>query len=185
MKICITSSSSVQNESYISMAKNYIESLIDLDIELLCGGVGTSMMKEVYQTFVEHGKNTTCYTLACYDEEKLCENTVLLDTTFDRTKKLYEESDIICILPGGSGSLAEIFSFIEEARTQETKPIILVNENNFFDLILKYMHKLIQEGFNEESIMDYIVVVNSKEELKEKVEGYYGKINNGKISESL
>ena len=118
-------------------------------------------------------------------KKKICKNTVLLDTTFDRTKKLYEESDIICVLPGGSGSMAEIFSFVEEARTQLVKPIILINEDNFFDLILKHMHKLIQEGFNNESIMDYIIVVNSKEEFKEKVEGYYGKVNNGEISESL
>ena len=132
--MCIASSSSVQNGSYIAIAKSYTECLMELDIELVCGGVSTSMMKEVYQTFVEYDKNVTCYTLACYNESKICENTILLDTTFDRTKKLYEESDMICILPGGSGSLAEIFSFVEEARTQTSKPIILINEDNFFDL---------------------------------------------------
>ena len=185
MKICVTSSSSVQNERYIGMSQDYMEYLMDLDIELICGGVSSSMMKEVYETFNKHDKKVTCYTLACYNEEKICENTYLLDTTFDRTKKLYEESDIICILPGGSGSLSELLAFIEESRTQNLKPIILVNENNFFDFIMNHIHKLIKEGFNKENILSYITVVNNKEEMKEKVEEYYGKINNGKISKFM
>lgn len=185
MKICITSSSSVQDQKYIDLTKSYTESLMHLDIELICGGLATSMMKEVYETFIRHNKKVTCYTLDCYDEEKICENTILLDTTFDRTKKLYEESDIICILPGGSGCLSELLAFLEEARTQVTKPIIIVNENKFFDLILEHIHKLIEEGFNNQNIMNYIKIVNTREELIEKVEEYYGTINNGKISKFM
>ena len=185
MKICITSSSSVQDEKYITMAYNYMDSLMDLELELVCGGSSSSMMKVVFDIFNKNNKKVTCYTLTCYNEEKICEDTYLLDTTFDRTKKLYEESDIICILPGGSGSLSELFAFLEESRTQDLKPIILVNENNFFDFILEHMHKVIKEGFNKESIMNYITVVNTKEEMKERVEEYYGKINNGKTSKSL
>lgn len=185
MKICVTSSSSVKDEKYITMARDYIECLMNLDIEMICGGVSSSMMKEVYETFAKYNKPVMCYTLACYNEEKICENTFLLDTTFDRTKKLYEDSDIICVLPGGSGSLAEIFSFLEETRTQNAKSIILINENHFFDLIIDHMHKLVKEGFNRENIMEYITIVNTKEEFKKKVEEYYGKINNGKISKSM
>ncbi len=185
MKICVASSSSVKDEKYTAMSRNYMEYLMDLDIELICGGVSSSMMKEVYEIFNKYNKKVTCYTLACYNEEKMVSNTFLLDTTFDRTKKLYEDSDIICILPGGSGSLSELMSFLEESRTQNLKPIILVNENNFFDFIIEHMHKLIEEGFNKENIMDYIIVVNNKEEMKEKVEEYYGKINNGKTSKLM
>ena len=185
MKICVTSSSSVQDKKYMSLASSYTQCLMNLNIELICGGLSSSMMKEVYETFINHKKQVKCYTLSCYNEEKICENTNLLDTTFDRTKKLYEEADLICVLPGGTGSLAEIFSFLEEARTQDAKPIILVNENSFFDLIIEHMHKLIEEGFNKENIMEYITVVNTKEEFKKKVEEYYGKINNGKISKPM
>ena len=179
MKICITSSSSVQDKEYIYLAKSYIENMMDLDIELVCGGVSMSMMKEIYDIFIHHKKKVTCYTLACYNEEKICKNTILLQTTFDRTKKLYEESDIICILPGGSGSLSELLAFLEEARTQVAKPILLVNENHFYDLILEHMHKLIEDGFNNKNIMNYLTVVNTKEEMKKKMEDYYGKINTG------
>lgn len=78
-----------------------------------------------------------------------------------------------------------MLGFLEEARTQETKPILLVNENHFYDLILAHMHKVIEEGFNKETIMNYITVINNKDELKKKVEEYYGNINNGKISKYL
>lgn len=185
MKICVVSSSSVQDEKYISMSQNYIECLMDLDIELVCGGVSSSMMKAVYEIFEKYNKKITCYTLACYNEETICDNTYILDTTFDRTKKLYEASDIICILPGGSGSLSELFAFLEESRTQNLKPIILVNNDNFFNFIIEHMHKVIKEGFNKENIMDYITVVNNQVEMKKKVEEYYGKVNNGKISKSM
>ena len=74
------------------MANDYMKCLMDLDIELVCGGISSSMMNEVYKIFNIYNKKVTCYTLACYNEEKMCENTYLLDTTFDRTKKLYTES---------------------------------------------------------------------------------------------
>lgn len=182
LKICVASSSSVTESIYIELAKDYMQSIMHLDVELICGGVSSSMMKEVYEAFINNDKQVTCYTLSCYNEDNICQNTILLNTTFDRTKKLYEESDLICILPGGSGSLAEVFSFIEESRTQNKKPVILVNENHFFDLILQHMHKLIEEGFNKGGILDYITIIKSKAEFKQKVEEYYGKINNGKIS---
>lgn len=182
MKICVTSSSSVQESRYIELAQEYLQSIMHLGVELICGGVSFSMMKEVYEVFINHNKPATCYTLSCYNEDNICKNTILLNTTFDRTKKLYESSDMICILPGGSGSLSELFSFIEESRTQHKKPILLINENHFFDLVLQHMHKLIEEGFNQESILDYITIIENKEEFKQKVEEYYGKINNGQIS---
>lgn len=79
MKICVASSSSVQDKSYMSLASSYIENIMDLDIELVCGGVSSSMMRKVYEVFTSHKKKVTCYTLFCYDEEKICENTILLD----------------------------------------------------------------------------------------------------------
>lgn len=185
MNVCITSSSSVENPMYLDMARRYIQVFLNMNVHLFCGGVSSSMMKVIYDTFMKYKKIVTCYTLSCYHEEHICPDTILLDTTFDRTKKLYEEADLICVLPGGSGSLAELFSFLEESRTQISKPIILINENHFFDLILEHMHKLIEEGFNRKNIFDYISVVTNVEEMKKKVEEYYGNINNGKISESL
>jgi len=179
MNMCITSSSSVKDEKYIELTDRYISQIIDMDVTLICGGVSSSMMKRAYEVFAYNKKKVKCYTLACYNEEEICPDTVLLDTTFDRTKKLYEDSDIICVFPGGSGSLSELFSFIEEARTQVLKPIIVVNENHFFDLILEHMHKLINEGFNSDSILNYIDVVTDTNQFKKKLEEYYGKINNG------
>ncbi len=180
MNICVTSSSSVSNTNYIKLVHDYLEPIMDLDLNLLCGGISSSMMKEVYEIFLNNDKDIRVYTLACYNEPVI-PNMSILNSTFDRTKKLYEEADIICVFPGGSGSAAELFSFIEEARTQNAKPIIIVNSDNFFEAIFMHIKKLIDLGFNKESILDYIDIVNTKKEFIEKVRDYYGK-KYGKIS---
>ena len=77
-------------------------------------------------------------------------------------------------LPGGTGSLTEIFGCLEEIRTQDkNKKIIIFNYNNFYMPIINFIDKLIENGFNNKEIKDYIVIANNIDELKKKVSELY------------
>ena len=73
-------------------------------------------------------------------------------------------------LPGGTGSLSEIFSSLEEYRTiDQLKQIIIYNYKGFYDPIISLIERLIKEGFNDEGVIKKLIVVNNLKELKMKV----------------
>ena len=92
-------------------------------------------------------------------------------TTFERCKELYLSSELIVILPGGLGTLSEIFGMIEEKRTREDKKdIIIFNYEGYYDNILNQIKKEQEEGFIGDDLSKLIIIINSLDELKEYLE---------------
>lgn len=174
MRVTIFSSSSVEDKKYLTLAHEVASYLASKKYELVCGGVASSMMLEIYNEFKKKNLNVTCYTLDCYKEDLVCSNTLIYNQTFDRLKNIYNNTDLFIALPGGTGSLTEIFGCLEEIRTQDkNKKIIIFNYNNFYMPIINFIDKLIENGFNNKEIKDYIVIANNIDELKKKVSELY------------
>ena len=58
-------------------------------------------------------------------------------------------------MPGGTGTTAEIFSFIEEMRTIKTsKKLIIYNKNNHYNEMIQFIKYLVEKKFNTEDIFD-------------------------------
>ena len=65
-----------------------------------------------------------------------------------RKQKMLDISDAFLVLPGGYGTLDEVFEVIVLCRLNAySKPIILFNYNGFWDGILSQINRMIQEGF--------------------------------------
>ena len=108
------------------------------------------------------------YTLKLYNEDisKYKLECTYVDNTFERTNSLYKESDKILILPGGSGTISEIFAMLEDYRTIESnKEIIIYNQDNYYSDILSLLMKSIKHNFNDITIMDKLKVFNDKDAL--------------------
>ena len=170
MKVWITSSSKVEDKKYLEIAKNVATLFSQNNYELVCGGIQSSMMKEVYEVFLENKREISCVTLKCYNEEFDTIKPIYVDSTFDRTKTLYNTSDIIVFLPGGTGSLSEMFSSLEEYRTiSSNKRLFLYNYDGFYDEFIIVLNKLVGLGFNDKSILEKIEIVNTIDELRERM----------------
>lgn len=170
MKVWITSSSRVEDEKYISIAGRVADVFSKCGYDLVCGGISSSMMKKVYEVFTKNKRDIFCVTLKCYNEVFNEITPIYVDNTFDRNKNLYDNSDVIVFLPGGTGTVAEIFSSLEEYRTiSSNKKLILYNEDGFYDTLIFSLNSLVELGFNDESILEKLKVVNTIDELKERM----------------
>lgn len=170
MKVTVISSASVREEKYLKLASQVGKMLASHNYDLVVGGISGSMMKIIYEEFIKQKRSVICNTLTCYKDDLICKNTVLYDQTFDRLKGIYNATDKIIILPGGTGSLAELFGCLEEIRTQDfNKKIIILNYHDFYTPILNFIDNLIYEGFNSEDIKKYLDIVYTIEELERKV----------------
>ena len=134
--------------------------------DLVIGGVNDKgMFRKIINNFKSN--KIYLYTLKLYNEEvdKNIKCTYL-DTTFDRTKEIYNNSDKLLFLPGGTGSLSEILSMLEEKRTiSSNKEIIIYNQDGYYYDLIKFITKLIKNKFNDISILNYIKIFNDKDDL--------------------
>jgi uncharacterized protein (TIGR00730 family) len=81
------------------------------------------------------------------------------------------ESDVLVALPGGVGTLDEIFHVVAASSIgYHHKRVILYNEDGFYDTLLRLLCEMRDKGFLRHQISDYILTAGSVEELKTLIE---------------
>ena len=172
MRITISSSSNNNiDKLYLDESKKVLEYLASEGHDLNWGSGNNSIMGLSYEVFDEYGRNMYGYTTEKYKDEiddlpnakhQIYEDTLLLKKGF------YDDADVLLCLPGGTGTVSEFFTYLEEARSNDNpKPIIILNINHQFDLLFELIEDLIKNKFNSTSIYDYYNVANSYEEFVE------------------
>lgn len=89
------------------------------------------------------------------------------DNLSDRKDLMLLHSDVVVALPGGIGTLDEIFT-VAASHTigYHHKPIILYNINGFWDSLVALLDDLQQRGMIRGHWTDFIRTANTLEELK-------------------
>lgn len=69
-------------------------------------------------------------------------------TMHDRKKMMFDRSDAFIVLPGGLGTLDETFEIMTWAQLSlHKKPVILVNEQGYWDPFVSLVDHVVNEGF--------------------------------------
>lgn len=85
-----------------------------------------------------------------------------------RKRMMYEACDIALILPGGFGTLDELFEMITWNQLSiHDKQILLLNITGYYDALIKHMHIMQQERFLHSSWQEMIVVCDKAEQAIE------------------
>jgi uncharacterized protein (TIGR00730 family) len=83
-----------------------------------------------------------------------------------RKKKMYELCDAAVILPGGNGTLDEMFEMLTwNTLNIHDKKIFLLNTNGFYNRLVEHIHYMYNQGFLYETPDHRIVVINTPEEI--------------------
>jgi uncharacterized protein (TIGR00730 family) len=78
---------------------------------------------------------------------------LVVDDMHVRKRKMYELCDAALILPGGFGTLDEMFELVTWNQLAiHDKPIFVLNSNGFYDNLIQHMIFLEQSGFLYEPI---------------------------------
>lgn len=150
------SAEQVTRESYESTCP-VIQMLAEMEgVDVVLGGADSGYMEFCYHTFREYGKEVTLILDKEYapsNEKYLEDNVFIEETTMDRTKHCYQESDMAIFVDGGLGTVREIFSFMDEKRTRKDYhyPIYLYNKTHSYDPILA----LLRDGEKRGTINHY------------------------------
>lgn len=181
MNVLILSSSREGIDDYYkSIARSVSIFLANNDCNLVFGGCSSSMMGICYEEFVKKNREIYSFTTPNYvsDLRNLakCKN-YIRKTTFELKQDMFNNSDLIVCLPGGVGTYSELLSYIEEKRSNSSdKPIIIYDENGFYNNFLKFLEYLVQEKFVDKDIFEMFSVVKNREQMEEEFYEMKGKV---------
>lgn len=141
--ICVFCSSSNQiADSYKKSAFRLGELIAESDNTLIYGGATGGLMSAVAEG--AHAKNGEIVGVITDSIVKMGRLSPLLTQTIcvknlgERKVEMKKLADVFVVLPGGYGTLDEMFDIIASGTIGEhKKPLILVNENGFFNHFLE------------------------------------------------
>jgi len=85
---------------------------------------------------------------------------VVTETMHERKKVMFMNCDAVVVLPGGAGSLDELFEALTWRQLGlHDKPILLVNVDGFWDPLVALMQHIVRQEFAEASLLDMFTVV--------------------------
>ncbi|UWR25149.1 TIGR00730 family Rossman fold protein [Sulfitobacter sp. S223] len=85
---------------------------------------------------------------------------IVTETMHERKKVMFMNSDALVVLPGGAGSLDELFEVLTWRQLGlHQKPIYIVNTNGYWDKLKQLMNHVTTSGFADDSILDFLTWV--------------------------
>jgi len=153
------------------------EELAKRDIRLIYGGSKLGLMGQVAEGVMENGGFATGV-IPEFLKTKEVVHTGLdrLITTKDmheRKLTMNELSDAFITLPGGFGTLEELFEIVTWAQLGlHRKPIGLLNINGFYDDLLSMLKKMSAKGLLKEENLEILLVADNIEELLKLMHNY-------------
>lgn len=86
---------------------------------------------------------------------------IITENMHERKKVMFMNADAIVTLPGGAGSLDELFEVLTWRQLGlHEKPVYLLNVNGFWDPLISLLDHIIDEGFADPSFKDSLQVID-------------------------
>ena len=138
---------------------------------LVYGGVNQGLMECVAKAVKDSGGRTVGVIPRIVEKRgrisDYVEVEILCDNLSDRKQLMLDKSDVFIALPGGIGTIDEVFTIAASATIgYHEKRVILYNINGFWDALIQMMDDLQQRGMVRGQWRDYIAVASTIEELE-------------------
>ena len=171
MKICVFCGSSMGNDiRYQEAAAQLGEVLAQNDCILYYGGGNVGLMKVIADKMIEKGKEVVGVMPNLILDMEIGHNGISkmieVDSMSERKTILINESDAFIAMPGGFGTLDELFEIVVLNQLRITdKPVALYNTLNYFDSMIQFIDHAVGQGFIRKEHRDNIIVSDNPETL--------------------
>ena len=162
------------NPIYASEAKKVAEVIVEKGMNVVFGGGDVGLMGVVSHTAIDNGGEVLGISLQSLYELELTnpriQEVVVAQTLLERKDIFMQRSDAFIVLPGGVGSLDELAEVMCSNQLGIiNKPIGILNTNGYYDHLLAWMKKAVEEGFISDANYNELIVSDSCEDLIERV----------------
>jgi uncharacterized protein (TIGR00730 family) len=174
MKIFVACSASNNiPQKYLEESRYVLERILKKN-DLVFGAYYDGLMGMSHDIALKNGRSVigVCTEAEKDDLKRLkCTKEITTYTVAGRTDELINESDVILFLPGGIGTMYELFRSLKSKSCNEfNKPMIVFNCCGFYDNWIKLMEQIYSEKFTEKDVSENYIVVNNKDDVIKLIE---------------
>lgn len=146
-------------------------------IELVYGGANVGLMGAVADGVLHEGGKVIGVLPGFLKSKEIAHEglteLILVESMHERKTKMNELSDGVIALPGGYGTLEELFEMITWAQLGlHKKPVALLNMDGFYDSLIALVQTMVDKGFLKEVNQQMLLISSDIEDLIEKMENY-------------
>ena len=174
-RICVYCGSRTGTDPQFAVAARTLGKLfVERGIELVFGGGSIGLMGVIADEVLAGGGHVTgVITRRLWEREvgheKLSENRIV-DSMHERKQTMVDLSDAFVILPGGYGSLDELFEIVTWKQLHiHARPVVLLNVAGYYDGLVTFLKNASQNGFIDAEQLELITMVNSPEDAMERL----------------
>lgn len=145
--------------------------------DLVYGGGHVGMMGTIADSVLEHGGHVTGVIPVSLQEKELSHKGVqelhVVEDMHERKAMMAEKGDAFVAMPGGIGTLEEIFEAWTWAQLgYHQKPVAFLDINGYYTHLFKFLNHVEEEGFILPYLWEMIIIEEDMEKLLEKLQNY-------------
>ena len=166
------SSSNALHEAYYNAASSLGEVLGRAGIGIRYGGGGIGLMRAMADAALAHGVHVhgviPDFLNTVEHGHKRLPQLDVVSSMAERKERMLEGSDAVVALPGGLGTLEELFEVLTLKRLgQFLGPIVLINTRGYYDRCVAFLKYSIEERFmSAEHLRMWSVIEDPKQVLE-------------------
>lgn len=153
------------------------KTLAKQNIELVYGGANVGLMGAVADGALNEGGKVIGVLPNFLRSKEIAHQglteLIVVESMHERKTKMNDLCDGVIALPGGFGTLEELFEMLTWAQLGlHKKPIAILNVNGFYDSLLELLETMTTKGLLKEVNQKMVLVSDTIDDLLEKMKNY-------------
>ena len=164
-------------EIYKEQATLLGQTLAKQNIELVYGGANVGLMGAVADGLLKEGGKAIGVLPNFLRSKEIAHlgltELILVESMHERKTKMNDLCDGVIALPGGFGTLEELFEMLTWAQLGlHKKPIAILNINGFYDALIELTKVMVEKGLLKEANQQMLLVSDNIDNLLDQMKNY-------------
>ncbi|QGK72938.1 TIGR00730 family Rossman fold protein [Flavobacterium sp. SLB02] len=164
-------------EIYKEQATLLGQTMAKQNIELVYGGANVGLMSAVADGVLNAGGKAIGVLPNFLRSKEIAHlgltELILVESMHERKTKMNDLCDGVIALPGGFGTLEELFEMLTWAQLGlHKKPIAILNIDGFYDSLIELTKVMVEKGLLKEANQQMLLVSDSIDDLLEQMKNY-------------
>ncbi len=177
-KICVyCGSSEGRNPAYVQAARDLGERMARRGLDLVYGGASIGVMGAIAEVVLDRGREAIGIIPHALAVKEVAHQGLtaqhVVGSMHERKAMMAEVSDGFIALPGGWGTIEEIFEILTWAQLGfHEKPCGILNVDGYFDGLFTFLDHAFDQQFVREQFRDLLILEQDAERLLDRFESY-------------
>jgi len=170
-------SSTGNNENYKKQAILLGQMMSKKNIDLVYGGAKVGLMGAIAEAVLNEGGKVIGVLPRFLQSKEIAHDQltqlILVENMHERKTRMHEMSDGVIALPGGFGTIEELFEMLTWSQLGlHQKPIGILNIDGFYDTLISLLDHMVEKGLLKQKNLEMLLVDDNIDSLLSQMEQY-------------